>query len=579
MKQMTKSLLFVLLLVLIGVFVTAAAAQEMPGPGEGGPIIISNLGSDIASLNPIVIQDGSSNTIANRIYPDLIGVDIETFNYAPGAPGSIATAWELSEDGLTYTFTLRDDWAWSDGTPITSADVKYAFDAIASGETTSALTYVLDDVASVEAPDPQTVVMTLNAPSCAALNNIAAIPVVPSHEYSTIFPAFADMNEAELTAVGDVTAGTWTFGNLRPGEQVTLLADQAYPDAIDGQVTPEGFIFKNVADQTISFEQFLAGQLTWDGAPEGRENEIRALAADGYQVHEYPAGSLRFISLNAADPANPQNGLDDNGDPIEQGHHPIFGDVRVRQALMYALDFAQLNEGALGGEGVPLASHILPSSWAFDPELPVYPFDLEMAGQLLDEAGFVDDDNDPATPRVANEDALYAEPGTPLAFTLATNSGNEASESIGVLLTSIWAEAGFDMTYEAIDFNVLVERLTGQTYDAVMLFWGFGFPDDPNGAKVTFDPANDVVGAGFNVTSYNNPEWMALMDEANTVPGCDQAARVELYQEAFAILREDVPWIWLNTSNVVIAAQPGVVNWDPRGQLASWNESSWIIPR
>jgi len=138
---------------------------------------------------------------------------------------------------------------------------------------------------------------------------------------------------------------------------------------------------------------------------------------------------------------------------------------------------------------------------------------------------------------------------------------------------------GFDLTYEAIDFNVLVENLTGQTYDATMLFWSFSFPDSPNDATANFLPTNDVIGAGFNVTSYNNPAWTALMEEANTVTDCDQAARAELYQQANTLLREDVPWIWLNTSNVVIAAQPNVVNFDPRGQLVGWNESSWIIPR
>ncbi len=564
---------------LLTLLATGAVAQDQPGPGEGGAIVVSNLGSDIATLNPILAQDGSSQAVINRLYPLLIGVDINTFNYAPGIPGAMVTGWSISDDGLTYTLTLRSDWAWSDGTPITSADVKYAFDAIVSGETNSALTYILDDVAAVDTPDAQTVVITLNAPSCAALNNIAALPVVPAHQYAELFPTFADMNEADLTTVGNVSAGAFTFGNFRPGEQVTLLADQNFPDGVGGQVTPEGFIFKNVADQTISFEQFLAGQFTWDAAPEGRENEMRALADQGYQVHEYPAGSLRFISLNSSDPANPQNGLDENGEAIDQGHHPILGDVRVRQALMYALNFAELNQGALGGEGVQLASHVLPSSWAFDPELAVYPFDLERAGQLLDEAGFVDDDNDPSTPRVATEDALYAEPGTPLAFTLATNSGNDASESIGVLLTTQWAAAGIALNYEAIDFNVLVEQLVGQTYDAVMLFWGFAFPDDPNGATVNFSPVNDVVASGFNITSYNNPEWTALMDEANTVPGCDQAARAELYREAYALLREDVPWIWLNTSTVVVAAQPNVQGWDPRGQLIGWNETGWTIPR
>lgn len=113
-----------------------------------------------------------------------------------------------------------------------------------------------------------------------------------------------------------------------------------------------------------------------------------------------------------------------------------------------------------------------------------------------------------------------------------------------------------------------------------MLFWNFGFPVDPNSARVNFDPINDVPGAGFNGFSYNNAEFNRLMDEANAIPGCDQAARAELYKKAFRILRDDVPWVWLDTTIVVVAAQPGIVNWDPRpGPGYRWNQDAWIIPR
>lgn len=579
MKRISRMIVFMLLLTALSVLLVPAAAQdaEIPGPGEGEPVILPNLGSDIATLNPILSNDGSSTAVINRLYPALVGVDPDTLNFETGF-GSLATGWEISEDGMTYTFTLRDDMFWSDGTQVTSADYKYSFDAIVSGETNTALTYVLDDLAAVDAPDAQTVVVTLNAPSCAALSNISFVPVVPAHIFSERFPTFADMNEADILATGDVSASPWTFSNFRPGEQVTLLADPDYPDTFLDYVVPEGWIYKNVADENLIWEQFLAGQLTEGTTPEGRQDELRGLAADGYSVVEFPSNNFRFISLNTADPDNPQSAVDENGVALDQGHHPILGDVRVRQALMYAMDWEAINQGALGGEGVQMSSHVFPDSWAYNPDVAFYPYDPEVAAQLLDEAGFVDDDGDASTPRVATEDALYAEPGTPLAFEFLTNAGNEASESIGILLVDQWGLSGFDVDFQAIDFNILVDNLTGQTFDAIMIFWGFAFPDDPNGVRVTFDPANDVVGSGFNVISYNNPEVTDLLDQANTVAGCDQAARAELYGQVFQILRDEVPWIWMGTQINVYGAQPWVQNYDPRhSALRFWNEDGLVI--
>ena len=357
------------------------------------------------------------------------------------------------------------------------------------------------------------------------------------------------------------------------------MADTAYPDAIDGYVIPEGYVYRNITDETLILEQFIAGDLTFAQAPSARNDDLRAMGTEGTaQVSELPAASIQFIGLNQADPTNPQPGLDEEGNAIDQGHHPILGDVRVRQALMYAMDWEALNKAALNGEGVQLASHALPTSWAYDETVPFYEYDPEKTAALLEEAGWVDDDNDPATPRVA-QGALYAEDGTPLAFKLETNTGNDASETIETLLQEQWGAAGFQVDFQQIDFNTLLDAFVGQTYDAVMLFWGFSFPDNPDDASGNFSASNDIPGSGFNVTSYNNPRVTEILQEANEVAGCDQTVRADLYKEMFRLLRDDAPWIWLDTSVIVFGAQTGVQNWDPLPGLGvSWNEDAWVVP-
>src|SRR5690606_5981343 len=244
--------------------------------------------------------------------------------------------------------------------------------------------------------------------------------------------------------------------------------------------------------------------------------------------------NIRFVGLNTADPNNPQPGLDEDGNPIDQGLHPLFGDVRVRQALNYGVDFDALNEGVYFGTGVPTPTHSGAANWVDISGIEPYPFDQEKARALLEEAGWVDTDGDGIR---ECRGCLYAQEvdpnfeGEPLAFELLTNAGNVSQEALGNVLVDLWGEIGFDVSFAPIDFNVLVDTFTGQQFDAVMIFWGFGFPEDPDGIRVTFGPENDLPGSGFNAVSYNNPRLNELLDTALTLPGCDRAEREVLYQE------------------------------------------------
>ncbi|MBC8098451.1 MAG: hypothetical protein H7Y11_03335 [Armatimonadetes bacterium] len=587
MNKLTRIILVGVLAALTIALSVPVMAQEVPGPGEGGAIVYQNFGADPATFNAVLSSDGTSAAVIARIFPSFLPVNPDIGFYAPASEGGvdgIAASWTISEDGLVYTFTLRDDYTWTDGTPVTADDVVYAWNAIANDSVATSLTYIRDVIATVEAADPQTVVITLTAPACNALNNISVIPVLPSHIWSGLIGEdYALMNDSEENLNPTVTSGPFSFLNFRPGEQVTLLADQNYPEGLQGYVVPEGLIFKNVPDQTVGLEQFLANEITYLGVPEARKAEFfERVQAGEFQGYVSAFGNMRFVGLNTADPANPQSALDEEGNPIDQGIHPIFGDVRVRQALNYAIQFEEINQGAFGGFGVQASTHSLGNSWAHPQDLAPYPFDQDQANALLEEAGWVDTDGD----GVRNcQGCLYAtevDPtfeGSPLTFKLETNAGNTSQEALGVILQDQWSQVGADVDFQPIDFNVLVEGFTAQTFDAVMIFWGFGFPADPDGVRVTFDPENDVVGSGFNAVSYNNPRVNELVTQARTLPGCDQAERTALYQEVYQILHDESPWIWLGSGETLAVAQGSVANFSPRPSLPTWNEDEWAIPR
>lgn len=592
MKKLTRLALLTMLVALFAALSLPVSAQEaeVPAPGTGGPVILPNFGADAATLNPFLAADGTSSAVISRLYPTFLGVDPEIGYFAPNAPDGLVSGWTISDDGLEYTFTLREDLKWSDGVSITSADVVYAWEIVAdqSVNLSGSYTALRDVIANVEAIDDYTVKFTFYSPDCNALDSAGTLPyIVPSHIYKAQFPNNADMNESELNFTAPVTFGAFSFLDFSPGEQITLVADTTYPDAYRGagQVIPEGWIYKNVADQTVQTEQFLAGQLTYMSVPANRQQELTDMVAAGdYLGFETARVNTRFIALNIGDPNNPQPALDEDGNRIDQGLHPIFGDVRVRQALNYGIDFDAINEAVFFGFGIQGATHSRPDGWEWNDAIEPYPFDQEKANALLEEAGWVDTDGDGIREcqgcKYATEvDADFE--GSPLEFEFLTNAGNTSQEALGTVLQDLWGQIGFKVNFSSIDFNVLVETLQAQTYDAIMIFWGFGFPTDPDGITAVFSESADIPVSGFNTGSYYNERVEELLDTARALPGCDREERKEMYGEVLQILHDESPWIWVGLAKVLLVGQPTIVDgWDPRETVATqalWNEDAWVI--
>lgn len=580
MKNLKTLMVGAILVLVAALMVAPVVAQE-----GGGIIIEGNLGGDPATFNPIIASDTASTRITGFLFPGFVAVDPSQAVIVPSNPplagGSLVQDWEISEDGTVYTFNLRQDMAWNDGTAMTSADVMYTWGAIqagAAGVVDTPLSYVIDPtgatgILSVEAPDDYTVVVTFATAQCTALSNAAALAPVPSH----VLPAdYAELNDSEFNQNPSVSAGVFSFSEFRPGEQVALVANPTYLDSENG-VQSEGYIYVNVPDANVLVEHFFAGSSNViDGPAVGRRAEFNAAHDAGTaQVYSYPGNSWDYLAFNLADPTNPQNGLDEAGNPVDQGNHPILGDQRVRSAISLAVDVDAIIDAAVFGEGVRMTSFIIPASWAYANDLPVIPFDTAAAVALLEEAGWVDHDNDASTPRVASG-ALYAEDGAPLQFTLYTNEGNTRREAIGTLVQDQLAQIGIQVDFQTIDFNTLLDIMDSQTYDTFILGWRNGYPDDPDATQL-FSPASDLIGGGSNNTSYASAEFMALNDQAKSLEGCDPAERAPLYEEMQAIFQRDLPYLPLFAVNGMYAAGAGVDGFGPYPSVLFWNVDTWTV--
>jgi peptide/nickel transport system substrate-binding protein len=578
----------VVLVALIAVVVTpfAVFAQE-PTTGSGGPVVEGNFGgsTNFGAMNPLRSNDTATGRITGLLFPTVMAGSPITQTWGlvgdEGMTNALATSYEISDDGLTYTFHLRQDAYWNDGTPITAKDVKFSFDAVASGQADTPLygtwNYVPEGnplgVKEITIIDDYTYQATFEQASCTALGNAAGFPVVPSHYWnydgSPDFD-FSVLVNSPFDTDPSIAFGPFEFASFKPGEAVAVKATANWAD---GVVVPSGFIYRDVPDQTVQVEQFLAGQLNFvDGPSVARRADIRAASNVVYK--DFPGNAWDYMGFNLADPNNPQPGLDANGQPIDQGHHPIFGDVRVRRAIQMAIDVQGIVQAAVFGEGSQMAANMIPTSWAADPNLAPIPYDPEGAAKLLDQAGW------PVGPdgvRIC-QGCMYAEEGTPFEFTLITNQGNTRREAIGTVIQDQLYDLGITVDFQAIDWQTLLDQTFGaQTFDAYVIGWREGFPTDPDQIQL-FGPANDdPANQGSNASSYNNPTVTDLMVQAASLPGCDTTQRAQLYYQIQKILQDDQPYVWLFAQNTMYAANADVMNFDPYPNVPLWNVHVWQI--
>ena len=366
----------------------------------------------------------------------------------------------------------------------------------------------------------------------------------------------------------------FNFGEYRPGEQVSLIANTDY---YGSDVIPEGWIYSAIADNTVLVEQFLAGQTNVIDSPLlARRGDIEAQAAAGdVTTYEFPSNVWIYFAFNLADPNNPQSAFDADGNAIEQGNHPIFGDVRVRQAMTLGVDMDAIVESTAFGRGTRMASVLTPSSWAYDESLAPLPYDAAAASALLDEAGWIDHDNNVDTPRIA-QGAMYAPDGTELRFSLLTAVNRPARVAAAQVMVDQLAQIGVGVDFSAIEFNTLVDVFQTQTFDAFIGGWRAGYPDDPDLTQL-FLPAGDIPGSGSNYMSYNNPEVNRLNNEAKSLPGCAQEERAILYAEIQAIMQQDLPYMWMYQEDGMYAARAEVQGFDPYPAQIYWNLQAWSV--
>jgi len=447
----------------------------------GVDTVVMLIESSPTNLDPRVGIDAQSERIDNLIFDDLLsrGNDL---NVAPG----LAEKWEVP-DPLTYVFHIHRGVSFHDGRPLTARDVKWTFDSLLQGKIRSTKAAVYKYVNYVEAPDDDTVVFHLKEADATLLWNLSdgAMGIVP----------YGSGDEITLRPVG---SGPFKFVSAETDREVIVERNDQY---WGGRAKLARVRFAVVPDETTQALELRKG--SGDVAINSlTPDTVVTLAKDrNLQVMTGPGTRLAYLGFNLRD--------------------PILKDVRVRQAIAYALDRRPMIQYLWRGEAEPAKSVLPTQSWAYDGNVISYDHDPAKAKQLLDAAGY-----------------QTGPDGVRFHITMKTSTDANTRLMVAVMQQQL-REVGIALDIRSFEFATFFSDVQHGAFQMYGLRW-IGGNEDPDIFEYAFH-SSKIPPNGANRDYYSNPRIDALIDKARQE--IDPKVRKALYDQVQTILAQDLPYI------------------------------------
>ncbi|ABY41475.1 MULTISPECIES: ABC transporter substrate-binding protein [Bacillus] len=466
---------------------------------------------------PHFMENGWDGNITQAIFAPLVGLDKE------GKPIPIlAKKWDISEDQLTYTFHLKDDLKFSDGSPLTADDVAFTLtllhDPTYSGATDISQTAIkggqaykegkATSIEGIQVIDPKTITITTEKVNAQTLSLIGG-EVISKAYYGKEYKQ-GNLEYLKELYGKPMGAGAYKLDKYIPGQEVRFVANENY---FEGKPKIEHFIYKITKGDT-KLQQFQAGEVDYDGFTTNAET-IEQLKELGFaNVNVYTGSSYGYIKMNYK--------------------KSYFKDKRVRQAFIYGLERQKVIDTYFQGYASLVNVPITPVSWAYTEEgINKYEYNLEKAKKLLDEAGWK-----------AGSDGIREKDGQKLKVSYFASSASKINDVMIPVMKEDYKKIGVDFNPEYMDFNTMISKVIKGDYDLAMV--STPMIDDPSGTIEEF-----VSTSKRNYDGYHNPKVDELAKQA--LETLDIEKRKEIYKKLYQELSEDPPVIFLNNSKVVSA--------------------------
>lgn len=493
--------------------------------------------TDAVSFHPYLTTDAASSSYQAMVYTGgLLRLHEQTLEYIP----NMAESYSISEDGLTFTFHLRKNIQWSDGQPLTAHDFQWTYDQVTNPANEFPYLSQLDFITSFKALDDYTLEIKIGEVYAPALGQMSGlITPLPKHIWEKL--DWSDPEKNPEINHPSVVSGPYRLVEWKRDQYVVFEANDKY--WYHGSPNIQRYVLEIVPDQDVAYQKMKNGET--DTGPITPEKLAEARQLENITVYEWWPAAARwsYVGLNMRE-----------GFPTH--------DIRVRHGLNYAIDKELLTEQIMLGQAKRLCSIYPETSWVYNPDVPCYPYNPDLALAKFAEAGYTFQDG-----KLLDKDGQQ--------LTLKLIYGPNTSQTLELMAVSIQdflSKVGIQVNIQAMEWSSFLEAQKAKEPDWDMYLGAWRATIEPHIMYTIW--AEESI-PDLNAVAYVNKKVEALFKEAGAT--YDTAFRKEKYQQIQRIIAEDSPYIFLFYNKAWSGQNKrikGIIE-SPLG--ITWNFEDWYI--
>ena len=532
------------LLLTLVVACSKSGSQNAPGSGTQPGHLRIAVQSDVKNLNPLLNSNTTDVLVDNLMFEPLIVPDAAGV-MQPMIASAVPTLKNggISSDGLTITYHLRNDVKWTDGEPVTAADVIFSWKAIVNPNNDVVSRHGYNNIAAIDAPNPYTVVVHLKkkfAPFVDTFFTDSDQPyfIAPAH----ILAKYPNLNMVPFNNEPTVSDGPFRFGEWVHGDHITLLRNDNF---FLGKPGLAKITIRVIPNENTTINLLRTHDIDW---------MFQSSISNYPSVKDIPGIKLAWLNANGYESM------------ALNTSRPFLRDVRVRQAIASAIDKKRLIDTLTFGQEQIATTDTPPFMWSYDPNVKAISYDPARARALLDAAGWK-----------VGPGGIREKNGQRLELVLVTDNSNATRVKASVLDQAMLRKVGIEAQVKYFAGDVLFAPagvggiLQGGKFDLALYGWFAGIdPDD----STQFTCANIPPG-GYNYSQYCNPQMEAAQKIALT--SYDRATRKKAYAKIQGLLARDVPYIFLYYAHYLEPINADFHGFHPNSVVEAWNAWQWSI--
>ncbi|OGS43853.1 MAG: peptide-binding protein [Elusimicrobia bacterium RIFOXYD2_FULL_34_15] len=492
----------------------------------GDYYVESSIG-DATYLNPILASDSASGDINNLIFNGLVKYDKNI-----KIIGDLAESWSVSEDGKIIIFNLKKNVKWHDGKSFTAEDVEFTYKKLVDPKVKTPYSSDFEIVKKFEIINPYKIRIVYKEPFSPGLISWG-MGIIPKHIFEK-----GDFNThpANRKPIG---TGYYKFVEWKTDEKIVLEANSDY---FEGRPYLSKYIYRIIPDQSVQFLELRNETIDSMNLTPDQYNAYKSYFKN-YSKFKYPTFGFTYLGYNLL--------------------NQLFNEKEIRQAIAYSINKKEIVDGILLGYGLPATGPYPPTSWAYNPEVKDYEYNIEKAKNIFKKYGWSD----------YNKDGWLDKDGKKFEFTIITNQGNKSRSVACELIQEHLKKVGIKVNIRILEWSTFIHQYVDKkNFDAVILGWNLS--RDPD--QYALWHSSQKKEGQYNFVNYENKEVDKLLEDGRRI--FDEKKRQKIYQRIHKILADEQPYTFLYVPDALPVIHKKFTGPEVAPAGVGWNFREWYVP-